>query len=67
MYCTPCQVNAQKTQYMLLSHHQNVQNRDIQIPNRYSENVAQLKYFGMAVTNQDLIQEKIKRRLNLGT
>jgi chorismate synthase len=24
--------------------------------------MAQLKYFGMAVTNQDLIQEEIKRR-----
>jgi hypothetical protein len=27
-------------------------------------NMAQLKYFGTAVTNQNLIQEEIKRRLN---
>jgi hypothetical protein len=28
--------------------------------------VAQFKYLGMIVTNQNLIQEGIKRRLNLG-
>jgi hypothetical protein len=28
--------------------------------------VAQFKYFGMTVTNQNLIQEEIKRRLNSG-
>jgi hypothetical protein len=66
VYCTPGQVNAHKTEYILLSHHHNVQNRDIKIANRYSENVAHFKYFGMAVTNQDLIQEEIKRRLSLG-
>jgi hypothetical protein len=30
------------------------------------ENVWQFKYFGTAVTNQNLIQEEIKRRLNSG-
>jgi hypothetical protein len=45
---------------MLLSHHQNVgQNRDIKIANRSFENVSQLKYLGMTVT-QNLIQEEIK-------
>jgi hypothetical protein len=29
-----------------------------------SENVSQLKYFGMIVTNQNLIQKEIKRQLN---
>jgi hypothetical protein len=29
------------------------------------ENVAQFKYLGMTVTNQNLVQEEIKRRLNL--
>jgi hypothetical protein len=47
---------------MLLSHHQNVgQNRDIKIANRLFENVSQLKYLGTTVTNQNLIQEEIKR------
>jgi hypothetical protein len=52
---------------MLLSRHQNVgQNRDIKIANRSFENVSQFKYLGTTVTNQNLIQEEIKRRLNSG-
>jgi hypothetical protein len=31
-----------------------------------SENVSQFKYLGTAITNQNLIQEEIKRRLNSG-
>jgi hypothetical protein len=30
------------------------------------ENVAQFRYLGTAITNQNLIQEEIKRRLNSG-
>jgi hypothetical protein len=52
---------------MLLSRHQNVgQNRDIKIANRSFENVSQFKYLGTIVTNQNLIHEEIKRRLNSG-
>jgi hypothetical protein len=61
------EINAEKTKYMLLSRHQNVgQNRDIKIANSSFENVSQFKYLGMAVNNQNLIQEEVKRRLNSG-
>jgi hypothetical protein len=47
--------------------HQNAgQNGDIKIANRSSENMSLIKYLGTAVTNQNLIQEEIKWRLNYG-
>jgi hypothetical protein len=53
------------TNYMLLSCYQNVgQNWDITIANRSFENVSQFKYLGTTVTNQNLIQVEMKRRLN---
>jgi hypothetical protein len=53
--------------YILLSRHQNVgENRDIKIANRSFENVSHFKYLGTTVTNQNLIQEDLKRRLNSG-
>jgi hypothetical protein len=59
--------NTEKTTFMLLSCHQNAgQNHDIEIA-KQSFDVAQLKCFGTTVTNQNLIQEEIKRRLNLGS
>jgi hypothetical protein len=61
------QVNVEKTKYMLVSWDQNAgQNREIKIGNRSFENVSQFKYLGMTVTNQNLIQEEIKRRLKSG-
>jgi hypothetical protein len=61
------EINVEKTKYMLLSRHQNVgQNWDIKIANRSFENVSQFKDLGMTVTNQNLIQEEIERRLNSG-
>jgi L-amino acid N-acyltransferase YncA len=54
------EVNTEKINYMLLSRHQNAgNNRDIQIGNRYFENVAQFRYLGMTI-NQNLIQEEIR-------
>jgi hypothetical protein len=52
---------------MLMSHHQHAgQTHNIKIANRSFENVAQLKYeyLGTTVTNKNLFQEEIKRRLN---
>jgi hypothetical protein len=51
----------------LLPCHQNAgQNHDIKIAKKSLENVAQCKYLEMNVTNENLIQEEFKRRLNLG-
>jgi hypothetical protein len=61
------EINVDKTKYMLLSRHQNVdQNWDLKIANRPFENMSQFKYFGTTVTNQNLIQKETKRRLNSG-
>jgi hypothetical protein len=61
------EVSVEKTKYMLVSRDHNAgQNWDIKIGNRSFENLSQFKYLGMTVTNQNLIQEEIKRRLNSG-
>jgi hypothetical protein len=61
------EINADKTKYMLLSRHQNVsRNQHIRIANRSFGNVSQFKYLGTTVTNQNLSQEEIRRRLNSG-
>jgi hypothetical protein len=58
------EVNTETTKYMLLSRHQNAgQNHDINIDNRYFENVAQDKFLRTTATNQNLTEERIKRRL----
>jgi hypothetical protein len=45
---------------MLLSRHQNAgQNHDIEIGNKWFDNVAQFRYLGTTITNQNLIQEEI--------
>jgi hypothetical protein len=57
--------NTEETKYMLLSRHQNAgQNCYIKIANRSFEHVAQFRYLGTTITNQNLIRGKINRRLN---
>jgi hypothetical protein len=60
-------VNTEKTEYVLLSRHQNAgQNRDINIGNRCFENVEQLGYLGTTITKETPIQEELKRKLRSG-
>jgi hypothetical protein len=50
---------------MLLFRQRNAgKNRDKRIVNRSFENVSQFKHLGTTVTNQNLVQEGTKRRLN---
>jgi hypothetical protein len=61
------EVNTEKTKHMLLSHHQKAgKYYDIKIAHICFENVANYRYMGQTVTNQNLIHEEIKRRLNVG-
>jgi hypothetical protein len=61
------EVNAKKTKYMLVSCYKNAdQNRETKIANRSSENMSPFNYLGTRVRNQNLIQWKIKWRLNSG-
>jgi hypothetical protein len=57
------EVITEKTEYMLLSRHQNAgKSRDVKISNRCFEHVVQFTYLRTTITNTNLIQEKIKRR-----
>jgi hypothetical protein len=59
------EVNTEKTKYMSLSRQQNAgQNYDIKVANGSFENVTQFR--GTTVTDQNLIQDEIKRNLNSG-
>jgi hypothetical protein len=52
---------------LLFSRHRNAgQNHELKIDNRWFENVAQFRYLGTMITNENLIQEESKRRLNTG-
>jgi hypothetical protein len=47
-----------------MSHHQNAGKNQNMRANRSFDSVAKFKHLGTTVTNQNLIQEEIKRRLN---
>jgi hypothetical protein len=60
------EMNVEKTKYMLLSCYLAGQNRDIKIANGFFEYVSHLIYLGSIVTNQNLVQKEIKRRMKFG-
>jgi hypothetical protein len=65
---TGLEVNAEKTNYMVMSRNQNAgQNHNINSDNKSFERVEQFKYLGTTLTNQNSIQEEIKSRLKSGS
>jgi hypothetical protein len=52
------EINAEKTKYMIMSHHlYSGQNQNIRIANESFENVAEFKYLGMTLINQNDIYD----------
>ena len=61
------EVNADKTKYMVMSWEQNAElSHTMKVDNSSIERVEEFKYLGTTLTNQNSIQEEIKRRLKSG-
>jgi hypothetical protein len=60
------EVDPEKTKYMLVSHSQRTgQQHSIKIGNRSFEEVAEFKYLGTTMTDQNCMHEEIKSRSNV--
>jgi hypothetical protein len=61
------EVNADKTKYMVMSRDQTAgRSNSMKTENSFLERVEEFKYLGTTLTNQNSIQEEIKRRLKSG-
>jgi hypothetical protein len=61
------EVNADKTKFMVMTRDRNAgRNDSVKTDNSSTERVEEFKYLGTMSTDQNSIQEEIKRRLNLG-
>ena len=61
------EVNADKTKYMFMSREQTAGlSHAMKVDNSSIERLEEFKYLGTTLTNQNSIQEEIKRRLKLG-
>jgi hypothetical protein len=61
------EVNTKKSKYALMSHDYNAwQNHKIKLVSNAFKDVAEFRYLGMMVANQNHIYEEVRKRLNLG-
>jgi hypothetical protein len=61
------EVNPEKTKYMLMSRSQKIGKKQrIKMVNRSFEDVAEFKYLGTTLTDQNCMYEEINSRLNSG-
>jgi hypothetical protein len=60
------EVNVNKTKYMVMSREQNTErSHSMKINNSFFETVEELKYLETNLTNQNSLQEEIKKKLKL--